>query len=378
MVSRPRLRRRLLGLALAPALVESLRVGGVAGINGRFDEALPAEISRQVLDLAPVRYRIASRVGSAPVTVWDLQGQTTGPAEVAGMRLFPLGDRALTWTKKGAAAIWDTRTGGVLMELRGAGAVDCGHIFPKGDRVVTCSRGSLATVWDASSGAPLLSLRLGAAAISGEALYRDVVVLMGGDRLLTWGLRSTVWDVASGRAACALRRPERAIVTATARGVRILTVTSRDREALLWDAWTCTALHVLLESELLIGASFLEGGLFRRSAALDKHVGAHRLRHGVPRWGCLGHLRRPQGAHLGRGVGGSAARPRGSRGGFPERLGLVLRRDRPGDRVGPTWYRARNALATPSRRDSDQFRLSRCGREEWCTPNSDDHLGRPM
>lgn len=219
-------------------------------------EVLSRDVIRHVFDLIGFRFQIAScSMRQEIVTIWGARGPRRvlrgHTAEVAGVQFFPLGDRALTWSRDTTARIWDTASGKSVHVFEHRRQVKCAQIFPKGDRVVTCSEEGVCFIRDAESGELLSKLF--------NPRVRGVEVFPRGDRVLTWGRHSwaSVWDTASGDIVC--RLPGRVSAITMARvfpgGDKVITYNKLAR-AVIWDTASCRALHELGQP---LGASL--GGL---------------------------------------------------------------------------------------------------------------------
>mmetsp|Transcript_122091 Transcript_122091/g.352913 ORF Transcript_122091/g.352913 Transcript_122091/m.352913 type:complete len:468 (-) Transcript_122091:89-1492(-) len=231
---------------------------------------LAKDLVLKVLDLLRFRYQVAL---CSECTSVSLLG-TCGPrrmlegygSTVAGLRFFPLGDRALTWSQQDeVAVIWDTASGEVLRELRHDAAVKSGRVFPGGDRVVTRIEDGRTVIWDASTGQALHII--GRTRVRPRSHFLDMVqdmeVFPSANRLLTWGRKNSaaIWDATSGRLRCHLCGHVSAISVAQVfpDSARVITG-GFDSRAIIWDASRCRPLRNLSHSVWVTGVAVIDAG----------------------------------------------------------------------------------------------------------------------
>lgn len=244
-------------------------------------EYLPQDLMLHVLDFASFRYQVASSCPQcSSVTLWGSAGprQSLGGdgGEVGGIRFFPLGDRAVTWSRAGAA-VWDTASGKVVRKLRHPmGPVECAEVMPGGDRAVTCSKSGGCVVWDVASGEALRVFSAARAAtplnLSTDIVVKDIQAFPDGRRVLTRGYKTSVivWDIASGEKACECKGHSFAITTATVfpTSDRIITG-SFDQMAIIWNVSTCSAIHTFRHAQWVTSVAVLRKGDQVATAATD-------------------------------------------------------------------------------------------------------------
>jgi WD40 repeat protein len=78
--------------------------------------------------------------------------------------LGPGGKRVAAFVRKNAISVWDTETGGHLVELKGVKGLAPNTTLvafsPDGRRLATCSKSGGLTLWDPDTGTELLSLQV--------------------------------------------------------------------------------------------------------------------------------------------------------------------------------------------------------------------------
>eukprot|EP00429_Kryptoperidinium_foliaceum_P007164 CAMPEP_0176010936 /NCGR_PEP_ID=MMETSP0120_2-20121206/5028_1 /TAXON_ID=160619 /ORGANISM="Kryptoperidinium foliaceum, Strain CCMP 1326" /LENGTH=424 /DNA_ID=CAMNT_0017343789 /DNA_START=95 /DNA_END=1367 /DNA_ORIENTATION=+ len=246
--------------------------------------SMPQDLVGEVLDFVPLRFRIAAFNGNGgPVTVWGPGGpekllHTDLVAGVGGFRLFPWGDRVLTWSATGMAVIWNASSGDPLRVLAVNGSITCAQVFPDGDRVVIRSEHGEVAIWDAASG--LLLTVVNAPGCDGQRETTPIAarevekVFPHGDRLLTWGLeaKAVIWDASTGNAVCECHGHNLAVDVAQVfpEGDKVVTGSS-DSLAIIWNGSTCSELHRLRHSLWVIAVAVLgDGGIVATMSATSK------------------------------------------------------------------------------------------------------------
>ncbi len=116
-------------------------------------------------------------------------------AGVAHAAFNPTGDRIVTASYDGTAAVWDISSGAETAILKGHdGAVERAEFNPDGSRILTAARDGTARLWDAVSGEQLYILRP-------VGNYPTAIFSPDGTRVLTAGENSdaTLWDARTGK-----------------------------------------------------------------------------------------------------------------------------------------------------------------------------------
>jgi WD40 repeat protein/serine/threonine protein kinase len=180
----------------------------------------------------------------------DLTQKDTVPFQTLGERggsvaFSPDGRRFVTGGVRTAKSprnevkIWDTKTGKVLLELKGNKRAVLSVAFsPDGARIATGIIGSTATVWDAETGTALLELKGHTHNVNSVAFSPDGtrIVTGSGDRTVR------VWDARTGATLAVLQDHTGAVtsVSFSANGTRMLTagrgMADRPGEVFVWDA----------------------------------------------------------------------------------------------------------------------------------------------
>jgi dipeptidyl aminopeptidase/acylaminoacyl peptidase len=177
-------------------------------------------------------------------TVWDTRTgdillELKGIGQVRSVAFSPDGTRLVTGSlaSPAIAKVWDARTGKILLELKGHGGWVNGVAFsPDGTRIVTGSDDATARVWDARTGKSLREFMVPA---TGFQLW-DVTFSPDGARIATGSVAGTasVWDARTGTHLLYLKGLTRLTSVAfSPDGMRLLTG-GDDHSAKVWDART--------------------------------------------------------------------------------------------------------------------------------------------
>lgn len=270
------LRRAVLVWASVALFVGAARVRPGDGVLERVKAGVAEDLHELVLDFVPFRSKVFASSGGRDVRLWSPSGGARtwrdGLSEtVSGIRLFPLADRALTWSASGPALVWDVATGEVAVQLKG-GRPRCARVFPRGDRVAVCaSDGSGVSILDPGSGEELRRLHMQG--------VRDVAIFPSGDRLVSWGgaPSAAVWDAASGAALCrsGVGDPRQShtfkVARVFPRGDRVAS-TNYAFMILIWDAATCRERQSLHHRAWVTGFAFAFGGEVLVSTGIDASI----------------------------------------------------------------------------------------------------------
>jgi hypothetical protein len=162
-----------------------------------------------------------SRVLQVGQWVYALAFSPDGTRLATGSR-----QRVRVWNVQTGAAIWESRTGGPVTDVRGAA------FSPDGTRLATGSDGKTTRIWDAATGQGRLQIRY-KGAVGAVAFSPD------GTRLATGSDDKTarIWDAATAQELVQITRDSRVHVVAfSADGTRLATGT--DKTAGIWDAVT--------------------------------------------------------------------------------------------------------------------------------------------
>jgi len=231
---------------------------GCAETLGRRAE-LHRDVVRHVLDFARFPMLIALRTGNFSVAVWGANGvrQTLRghSSPISGVRFFPCGRRALTWSRDATAMVWDVASGEALRVLPHSRPIELAGVFPRGEWVVTCGVDGGCSVWDVAVRSVVSNFSTGGA--------RGIEVLPSGMHVLTWGgadATAHVWDASTGEVSCEFRgHAHKVLVASLFPDGRVVTA-GRDQAVVIWDAATCSELHRLDHGRLVTGLVVLDGG----------------------------------------------------------------------------------------------------------------------
>ena len=182
--------------------------------------------------------------------------QLTIPVDAQTASFSPDGTRVVTSSKDGTAKVWDARTGGEILTLKGhAAGVTSASFNPDGTRIVTGSEDTTGKVWDAKTGAELLTLKGHTGTVSSASFSPD------GLRVVTasWDGTGKVWDAKTSVEVFTLTGQFNS-AEFSRDGSRIVTA-SGDGTARIWDAATGVELHSINAcSSRIQSASFSPDG----------------------------------------------------------------------------------------------------------------------
>jgi WD40 repeat protein len=202
--------------------------------------------------------------GSTGATLAILSGHTD---HVNDARFSPDGTRVVTASQDGTARLWEGKTGTSLITLKGEipgilGSMNSATFSPDGSRIVAGTSAHDAFVWDANTGAVLTRVdtggRVNAAEFSPDGTR---VVTASGDVQDRGGEMAKLWDATTGIELATLSGNDRFEQSAafSPDGMHVLTVSSIDDVARLWDAKTGTV-PVILQPGGINSAVFSANG----------------------------------------------------------------------------------------------------------------------
>lgn len=206
------------------------------------------------LVLSPDESLLATSSQDHTTKIWNMstgaQNGTTLQHDgiVWGARFSRDGTQVLTWAI-GAARLWDTRTGQLLLDLPHdeSTSVDGAIFFAEETKILTWGFDGTARVWDASSGTQILAMPH-EASVSGAVLSQDE------RRLLTWGAAQDsikLWDIFTGDRVIEFGRGEQRSVGGAAffNDQRRVLTWAYDDTARVWDISTGQALAPPMRSD---------------------------------------------------------------------------------------------------------------------------------
>jgi WD40 repeat protein/serine/threonine protein kinase len=188
---------------------------------------------------------------------------------VPDLEFSPEGDRIVTASWGGAAKVWSTSTGQLLVILKGHTLrVQSAAFSPDGQRLITGSDDHTARVWSTSDGRLLFTLQGHTAAVHHAAFSAD------SQRIVTASLDHTarIWD-SQGRLLRVLQGHSRQVLYAvfSPDGQRIVT-TSQDKTARVWGTQNGDSLAVLQHDGWVSQAAFSFDGLHIVTASDDHNA----------------------------------------------------------------------------------------------------------
>jgi WD40 repeat protein len=172
------------------------RSRGLAAESVNLLEVDPARALREALNAVEVattpEAEDALRAALVDTQVLAVLSGHTGAVRSVGFD--PEGDRIITASTDGTAALWQADTGERQAILRGhTDRVNAATFSPDGTQVVTASTDRSARLWDANTGSE-------SAVLDHEGDVLGAVFAPDGSRVLTWGADRTpkLWDAATG------------------------------------------------------------------------------------------------------------------------------------------------------------------------------------